>query len=83
MKDSTFFNNYLKAIEAWAGFEIHFLEDFEDICTCDVDYIELLLMGEHKFSLNLLDTENTLQDFKTVRDFINWAGENSILQAAS
>jgi len=83
MKNSTFFNNYLGAMEAWAGFEIHFLEDFEDICTCDLDFVELLLIGEHKFSLNLLDTESSRYDFKTVNDFINWAGENSILQVAS
>ena len=82
MKNSNFFNNYLGAIEAWAGFEIHFLEDFEDICTCDLDYVELLLMGEKRFSLNLLDTENSRHDFKTVKDFITWAGENTMLQAA-
>lgn len=82
MKNPTFFNNYLRAIEAWAGFEIHFLEEFEDICTCDLDFVELLLMGENKFSLNLLDIESNRHDFKTVSDFINWAGEKPMLQAA-
>ena len=65
-------NRYQKVFSKWAGGNIKLSDDFETICDCDYDFIELLLVYEKEFSLNLLDTATVRQDFESVRDFLAW-----------
>lgn len=77
MNITQFYSNYLDCLNTWAGFEISLMEDFNEICHCEVDFIEILLVFEQTFSLNLLDNNRSRFDFATVHEFIGWAATSS------
>ncbi|MGM0391275.1 MAG: hypothetical protein ACQEQB_05985 [Bacteroidota bacterium] len=79
---SNFYDKYLHCLINWTGFEVHPMEDFDIICQSDVDFIEILLMGEEEFCLNLLENTKERQDFSTIKDFFGWALTNPVLQTA-
>lgn len=76
MTTSNIYNIYLRKLSAWKGFEINEKEDFDIICECQVDFIEILLIGENEFSINLLENTMTKEDFSSVGDFLDWALTN-------
>ncbi len=80
MIKSSFYDKYLHYLIIWAGFEINLMDDFVIICQSDVDFIEILLMGEKEFCLNLLENTKERQDFLTIKDFFDWAFNNPVLQ---
>lgn len=82
MNASNFHDEYLHFLTVWAGYEVGLMEDFNVICPSDVDFIEILLMGEKEFGLNLLENTKGRQDFTTVKDFFGWALTNPVLQIA-
>ena len=52
------------------------MEDFDVICTSEIDFIDLLLLCEKKFSVNMLDNNKSKDDFSTIKEFIDWAASN-------
>lgn len=76
MSPIQFYHTYLNRLSIWKGFEIHEMEDFDMICECHVDFIEILLIGENEFSINLLDNTMTKEDFSSVKDYLEWALSN-------
>ena len=56
----------------WAGCSVKPSDDFETFCDCNYDFIELLLVFEREFFLNLLDSQVSRHDFINVRDFLKW-----------
>lgn len=76
MTTSNFYNIFLKRLSIWKGVQISEHEDFDMICDCQIDYIEILLIGEHEFSINLLENTLTKDDFSTVGNFLKWAFTN-------
>ncbi len=77
MATSNFYNSYLKRLSTWKGVQISEKEDFDMICDCQIDFIEILLIGENEFSINLLENTKTKEDFSTVGIFLEWAFSNS------
>ncbi|MDT0690813.1 hypothetical protein RM549_13530 [Salegentibacter sp. F188] len=71
---------YEKILSHWFGARVTVIDDFETICKSDFDFIEILMILENSFLVNLLETEKVRQDFHTVRDFINWAESRPQLQ---
>lgn len=82
MNTLNFHNEYLHCITNWTGYEVGLTEDFDIICPSDVDFIEILLMGEKEFGINLLENTKGRQDFATVKDFFDWALTSPVLQIA-
>lgn len=76
MTPENFNNAYLRRLSLWRGYHINENEDFDMICECQVDFIEILLIGEQEFSINLLENTRTKDDFITVKDFLKWALTN-------
>lgn len=68
-----FYHRYLERLSQWYGNKISIMEDFDLICQCEVDFIEILLLGEQEFGINLLENTQEREDFEKIRDFINWA----------
>ncbi len=77
------YNKYVECLNNWAGYKISLMEDFNAICQCEVDFIEILLVCEQTFSLNLLENNKSRFDFSTVHDFIGWASTNSRVKLLS
>jgi hypothetical protein len=69
-------NRYLEPLATWSGYELNVMEDFNVICQCDLDFLELLLLGEKEFSVNMLDNTRSREDFSTIKDFLIWAVTN-------
>jgi hypothetical protein len=63
---------YQEVFSIWAGSKVKINEDFETYCECDFDFIEILLLFESRFSLNLLDSSVMREDFKNVHSFYIW-----------
>ena len=78
---SYFQEKYLHRLKIWTGFEINQMEDFDSICQSDVEFIEILLIGEEEFCLNMLDNTISREDFSTIKDFLSWALTNPVLQS--
>lgn len=76
MRPSNFYAAYMKRLSLWKGIPINEKEDFDMICECEVDFIEILLIGESEFSINLLENIMTKEDFSSIRDFLEWALTN-------
>lgn len=70
---SNFQGKYLPCLKKWTGFEINQMEDFDSICQNDVEFIEILLIGEEEFCLNMLENTKGREDFSTIKDFLSWA----------
>lgn len=83
MTTSILKNSYLKKLSTWKGFEISEMEDFDMICDSQIDFIEILLLGENEFSINLLENDMSKEDFSSVRDFLSWAFTNVDLKPAN
>lgn len=69
-------NSYLESLNKWCGYKLNFMEDFEVICPSEIDFIDLLLLYEKKFSVNMLDNNKSKEDFNTIKEFIEWAASN-------
>jgi len=69
-------NTYLESLNKWCGYKLNFMEDFDVICTSEIDFIDLLLLCEKKFSVNMLDNNKSKDDFSTIKEFIDWAASN-------
>ena len=69
-------NTYLESLNNWCGYKLNFMEDFDVICTSEIDFIDLLLLCEKKFSVNMLDNNKSKDDFSTIKEFIDWAASN-------
>lgn len=70
---------YQEVLSDWAGCKAGLYDDFDVFCDSDVDFIEILMLFEKEFLLNLLDTEKVRQDFTKVHEFISWAGSQPSL----
>lgn len=68
-----FCNRYMESLSVWFGEKINIMEDFDVICQCELDFIEILLLGEHEFASNLLENSPEHKDFSKIKDFIEWA----------
>ncbi|WP_029038469.1 hypothetical protein [Salinimicrobium xinjiangense] len=75
-----FTNKHRNCLSAWAGFEVYLNDDFESLIQSEVDFIELLLLFEKHFQLDLLETDKTRQDFSTVEEFVTWALEHPAVE---
>lgn len=73
-------NTFHESLKKWCGYNVGFMEDFDVICNSDIDFIDLLLLYEKKFSVNMLDNNKSKEDFTTIKEFINWASENPPVQ---
>ena len=69
-------NTFLESLNKWCGYQLNFMEDFDEICTSEIDFIDLLLLYEKKFSVNMLDNDKSREDFNTIKEFIEWAASN-------
>lgn len=69
-------NTYLDSLKKWCGYNVDFMEDFDVICKSEIDFIDLLLLYEKKFSVNMLDNDKSKEDFTTIKEFIGWASTN-------
>ena len=69
-------SNYLAHLTKWFGYKISPSEDFDVICQSEWDFLEILLLIEKKFSVNMLDNTKSREDFSTVKEFISWASTN-------
>lgn len=77
MFNTLFTHKHLKCLSAWAGIKVHLNDDFEIFIQSDVDFIELLLLFEKHFALDLLETDKTQEDFSTIKEFVSWALEQT------
>ena len=64
---------YQEILSLWAGHTVKFDDDFNLVCESDFDFIEILMLFEKEFFLNLLDSEEVRHNFGKVDDFISWA----------
>jgi len=80
MNSIVFTQKQLDCLSAWAGHKIKFNDNFESLVESEVDYIEILLLFEKHFALNLLETDKSREDFSTVEDFITWALKHPALE---
>ena len=80
MKKITFTGKHLDCLSAWAGHKISLEDNFEELIESEVDYIEILLLFEKHFALNLLETEKSRNDFSTVEKFVTWALEHPAME---
>lgn len=69
-------NKYLAQLKKWSGYQLNPMEDFDVICQSDLDFLELLVIWEKKFSVNMLDHSKSKEDFSTIHEFIGWASAN-------
>lgn len=69
-------NTYLDSLTKWCGYNVDFMDDFDAICKSEIDFIDLLLLYEKKFSVNMLDNDKSMEDFTTIKEFIGWASAN-------
>ncbi|UJH91955.1 hypothetical protein LZ575_04785 [Antarcticibacterium sp. 1MA-6-2] len=68
-----FTRRYLELLSQWFGDTLDLIDDFDTVCLCELDFIEMMLIGELKFSINLLESPVNRTDFVKIIDFINWA----------
>ncbi len=73
MQTKAFTQKHLDCLSAWAGHKVKIKDNFEALIESDVDYIELLLLFEKHFVLDLLETDKNRQDFSTIEEFVTWA----------
>ena len=66
-------NKYEQTLSAWTGYRVTIMDDFDSLCGCDYDFIELLMVFEKEYRIDLLESEKERQDFKKVKDFVEWA----------
>ena len=71
---------YENILAHWLGSEINSMDDFDIICVCDLDFIEILIILENTFLVDLLETKKVRQDFSKVKDFIDWVKSRPQLQ---
>lgn len=76
MFNKTFTGKHLDCLSAWAGYTINIKDSFELLIESNVDFIELLLLFEKHFALDLLETNKMQQDFSTIEEFVTWALEH-------
>ena len=69
-------NSFLESLNKWTGYNLGFMEDFDVVCKSEIDFIDLLLYYEKKFSVNMLDNNKSKEDFTTIMEFIGWATSN-------
>ena len=69
-------STYLESLQKWSGYNLDFMEDFDVICKSEIDFIDLLLLYEKKFMVNMLDNDKSKDDFTTIKEFIGWASTN-------
>ena len=65
--------HYQETLSFWAGCKISLDDDFDLFCQNDFDFIEILMLFEKEFLLNLLDSAKARCDFEKVEEFISWA----------
>lgn len=63
---------YQEIFSLWAGCKIGLQDDFDLFCESDFDFIEILMLFEQEFSVNLLDSAKFRQDFDKVHEFFSW-----------
>lgn len=64
---------YQEILSLWAGYKVSLNDDLNLFCQSDFDFIEILMLFEKEFYLNLLDSTKVRQDFGKVEEFISWA----------
>ena len=64
-------------MSAWAGYKVNLKDDFDTLVQCEFDFIEILLLFEKHFALDLLDTRKVRQNFSTIKEFVTWALQHS------
>lgn len=72
MKLATKIKKGRELLSSWAGCNVVPNDDFDTFCDCDYDYIEILMLFEKEFGVNLLDGPELRHDFLKVDDFIQW-----------
>ena len=65
-------SQYIGTLAGWTRSTVRLNDDFDTYCDCDLDFIEILLVFENRFSLNLLESSAVREDFKKVHHFIMW-----------
>lgn len=68
-----FCDRYLELLSIWFGYEVKIMEDFDVLCQCELDFIEILLLGEQEFAGNLLDNSQERKNFPKIKNFLRWA----------
>ena len=63
---------YEKKLSLWSGYPVKIEDDLDSICQCDVDFIEILMLLENAFLINLVESDKPRQDFTTIKEFIDW-----------
>ncbi len=63
---------YEEKLSIWLGYPVRIEDDLDSICQCDIDFIEILMLFENAFLINLVESDKTRQDFTTVKEFIDW-----------
>ncbi len=63
---------YQEIFSLWAGCKIDLQDDFELFCESEFDFIEILMLFEQEFSVNLLDSAKVRKDFDKVHEFLSW-----------
>ena len=71
---------YQETLSLWAGCKISLDDDFDLFCESDFDFIEILMLFEKQFFLNLLDSTKVRQDFLKVNEFVSWATSRPYLE---
>lgn len=74
--NSNFADRYLDRLTSWFGDKLTIMEDFDTICQSELDFIEILLLGEQEFAINLLENSKERMDFVRIKDFIGWAASH-------
>ena len=64
---------YQETFSLWAGCEVDIDDSFDLFCESDFDFIEILMLFEKDFFLNLLDSSKNRQDFGKIHEFLSWA----------
>lgn len=77
MLKTNFTNKHLTCLSAWAGFQVNLNDDFDILVQNEFDFIEILLLFEKHFSLDLLETDKVWQEFSSIQDFVSWAMDHS------
>lgn len=74
---------YQETLSLWAGCKAGLYDDFDVFCDNDYDFLEILILFEKEFSLNLLDTTKIRQDFSRVLDFFCWISSRPVVERSS
>lgn len=72
--------HYQETLSSWAGSKVSLDDDFDIFCQSDFDFIEILMLFEREFLLNLLDSAKTRQDFEKVDEFISWVVSQPLIE---